>query len=402
VTVPISISLDRLVPAASGRLVETFRSAVPEVAPAAALVVRQGGEAVFEVAAGSTSVSREDTPVGGETRFDLASLTKLFTATAFLGLASEGRVRLDDPVSVVIPEVAEGGPRRMDGGQEPLTRRLLPTPPDRLGRRADPATMTFRRLLTHSSGLAPWRAIFRVTGPIPPPEGPGAEDRARRMVAGLRTVCRSPFVAEPGAEVRYSDLGFMLLGEAVARLAGGPLDVAVHEGVCVPLGLGTVTYLPRRAGLDLERVAPTSVDDDWRMRRLWGEVEDENAAGLGGVAGHAGLFGTAWDVARFGQAWLDGDDRLGIDPDLAAEAVCEQTPGLGEARGHGWQVQPTDHLAPFGPRAYGHTGFTGTSLAIDPDRQLVVALLTNRVHAGRTHPGIDGLRLAVHEVVARP
>jgi CubicO group peptidase (beta-lactamase class C family) len=158
-----------------------------------------------------------------------------------------------------------------------------------------------------------------------------------------------------------------------------------------------MTFLPLRAGCTRSSIAPTSVDDDYRGRRLWGEVEDENAAGMGGVSGHAGLFATVDDVARLGQAWLSGDPRLGIDPALANEAVRDQTPGLGEARGLGWQVQPTDHLAPLGQRAYGHTGFTGTSLAIDPDRGLVVTLLTNRVYAGRTHPGIEELRHAVHE-----
>jgi len=394
----------------SSRLTRILRDAVPEVAPAAVVCVLHGGETVFEVGLGRISMAEEPgagrpatrdvSTVTRDTLFDLASLTKLFTTSAFLRLASLGRVDLDDRVATVIPEFAADGPRGMDGGQEPLSRRMLPTPPHHRDRRVDPVTVTFRHLVTHTSGLAPWRAIFRVTGDVPPPGGVDRDERQRRWTRGLEVVCDSLFVAEPGSEVLYSDLGFMLLGEAVSRLSGRPLADAVQERVLEPLELDSVTYLPLQAGRDRTSVAPTSLDDDWRHRRLWGEVEDENAAGLGGIAGHAGLFGTAGDVARFGQAWLSADPRLGIGPGLIAEATRDETPELGEARGLGWQVQPTDHLMPLGRRAYGHTGFTGTSLAVDSDRELVVALLTNRVHAGRTHPGIDELRVAVHEAAA--
>ncbi len=144
---------------------------------------------------------------------------------------------------------------------------------------------------------------------------------------------------------------------------------------------------------------PTSYDHDWRRRRCWGEVEDENAASLAGVAGHAGLFANADDVARLGVAWLRHDPRLRLGS-LWAGATTDQTPGLGAAWGLGWRVQPTDFLAPFGDAAYGHTGFTGTSLAVDPARDLVIALLTNRVYAGRTHEGIAALRLRVHSIIA--
>jgi CubicO group peptidase (beta-lactamase class C family) len=370
------------------------------VAPAVVITVLEDGREVFEMAVGDIAEEGDGVPVTTGTLFDLASLTKLFTTSVFLQLASERRVDIDAAVVSVIPELGTGGPRGLDGGEEPLSRRLLPTPPERLDETVDPGAVTFRQLLTHTSGLAPWRAVFRETGPLPPPDGPDASDRRRRWAAGLAHVCRSSFVARPGSEVRYSDLGFMLLGEAVARLAGATLEDALHARVLAPLGLASATWLPIQRGRPRAAIAPTSVDDDWRHRRLWGEVEDENAAGLGGVSGHAGLFATAGDVARLGQAWLTADPRLGIEPTLAGDATRDQTPGLGEARGLGWQVQPTDHLAPFGPRAYGHTGFTGTSLAVDPDRALIVALLTDRVYAGRTHPGVEELRIAVHETVA--
>lgn len=125
----------------------------------------------------------------------------------------------------------------------------------------------------------------------------------------------------------------------------------------------------------------------------------ENEGGLGGVAGHAGLFATAHDVARFGVAWLRQDPRLRLQG-LMKPAVTNQASDLEAARGFGWQVQPTDHLAPFSDQAYGHTGFTGTSLVVDPARDLVVVLLTNRVYHGRDPEGIERLRLDVHELFA--
>jgi CubicO group peptidase (beta-lactamase class C family) len=396
------MATDHLAPGASARLAHLLRAAVPTVAPALVVTIIEGDREVFEMAVGEIATEGEAIPVTPDTLFDLASLTKLFTATAFLRLASERLVDLDTPVVLVIPELGAGGPRGLDGGEEPLSRRRLPTPPDRLGRTIDPGVVTFRQLLTHTSGLAPWRAIFRSTGPVPPPEGPDAAHRRQRWAAGLDHVCRSPFVAPPGWEVRYSDLGFMLLGEAVSRLSRSPLEDAIDARVLVPLGSASVTWLPIQDGRPRSAIAPTSFDDDWRHRRLWGEVEDENAAGLGGISGHAGLFATAGDVARLGQAWLAGDPRLGIDAALASEATRDQTPGLGEARGLGWLVQPGEHLEHLGPRAYGHTGFTGTSLSVDPDRDLVVALLTDRVYAGRTHPGIEELRVAVNEAVTAP
>ncbi|MEA2027204.1 MAG: serine hydrolase domain-containing protein, partial [Chloroflexota bacterium] len=295
-----------------------------------------------------------------------------------LRLANDFKVDLDDPIVSVIPEFG-GGPRSVDGGQEPLSRQMLPTPTDRVGWTVDPATVTFRQLLTHTSGMAPWRAVF--------------------LGSGLDAVYHYPFVARPGEEFHYSDLGFMLLGEAVSRINGAPLDLAMQTLIRDRLGLDSLTYTPLRAGRQREHIAPTSFDDDWRGRRCWGEVEDENAAVLGGVAGHAGLFATAQDVARFGVAWLRRDPRLRLDR-MQQTAVTNLTPEMDAARGLGWQVQPTDHLEPFGPTAYGHTGFTGTSIAIDPGRDLVVVLLTNRVYAGRTHEGIDELRTELHRVVA--
>jgi CubicO group peptidase (beta-lactamase class C family) len=230
---------------------------------------------------------------------------------------------------------------------------------------------------------------------------------AERHAAGLRAVVGYPFVDRVGRSFHYSDLGFMLLGESVRRLSGRSLDAVVQTGVAEPLGLADLVYRPMDAGIDRDRIVPTSEDALWRHRRCWGEVEDENCAGMGGIAGHAGLFATTDDVARLGQAWLVGARGLGIDARVAAEATTDQTSGLDVTRGLGWQLRgdrPGDEdgaqLAPLGPGAFGHSGFTGTSLVIDPDRELVVVLLTNRVHASRTHEGIERLREDVTSVLA--
>jgi len=382
-------------------IVET---AVPSVAPAVALAVWHEGEPVVEIQAGSLNPDHPDLGLPTDARFDLASLTKLFTTTAFLGFVEDGAVGLDDAVVSLIPEFAADGPRGVDGGQEPLSRALLATPPDRLGWRVDAATVTFRQLVTHTSGLAPWRSIFRETGAVPPPpeQDDGSADTRRRR-AGLAALFGYAFVARPGTEFHYSDLGYITLGEAVARLGKANLGEVLRDRVTTPLGFDSVAYVPARAGVSIERIVPTSFDDDWRMRRCWGEVEDENAAGLGGVAGHAGLFATARDVAGFGEAWRSGAAGLGLGPTLLHGAISNQTAALGAARGLGWQVAGArdELLALLGDAAFGHTGFTGTSLVVDPSRRLVIALLTNRVYAGRGHPGIEGLRSRVHAAAAR-
>ncbi|MFV2064277.1 MAG: serine hydrolase domain-containing protein [Chloroflexota bacterium] len=402
-TFPLHVSVDRLSSTDSQHIGQIIQQAVPSVAPALALCVWQDGQPVFDIHGGWIDPAAPGRPVHGEAMFDLASVSKLFTATAFLGLVSEGSVALDDAVVSVLPEFGEGGARRVDGGQEPLSRRLLPVPADRRDWTVDPSVVTFRQLLSHTSGMAPWRSIFRDTGaPPPPPARTDAQSSEARRQAGIDAVLASPFVAKPGAEVLYSDLGFMALGESVARLSGAPLDEVIRRHISGPLELDSLGYLPIRSGLALERIVPTSFDDDWRKRRCRGEVEDENAAGLGGIAGHAGLFASARDVARFGQAWLTRDARLGLDIDLFVEACTDQTPSMAAARGLGWQVQGegADYLAPFGPQSIGHSGFTGTSLVLDPSRDLVITLLTNRVFAGRSHDGIETLRVEIHEALA--
>jgi CubicO group peptidase (beta-lactamase class C family) len=197
----------------------------------------------------------------------------------------------------------------------------------------------------------------------------------------------------------------MLLGEAVVRLNGtGDLATAVRSQITQPLDLATPQFNPVREGdIDPISVIPTEDDPTWRKRRCWGEVHDENACGVGGVAGHAGLFAAAADIARFGQAWLARDQRLQIAPSLMDEAVREQRHN-GFRFGLGWMLRAYEDSSAgdfFNPQSYGHTGFTGTSLWIEPEKRLVVACLTNRVYPGRWKEGIHPFRRAVHDFFAR-
>ncbi len=332
--------------------------------------------------------------------FDLASLTKLFTVTAFLSLVSQEKIGLDDPIVRIIPEFGAASPKPIDGGQDPHTRAALPIADGLHGKIIDPEQVTFRHLLTHTAGLAPWRAVYRAAGP--PPVAPGQVDpisRQDRWTKVLIAICNAPFVGVPGDKVRYSDLGLMLLGEAVARLYGADLKIAIQERITQPLQLDNITFLPAQ----LKQTVPTEADTTWRQRRCWGEVHDENACGAGGVAGHAGLFGSAQDIAGFGQAWLRSDARLDISPHLMSNATQEQAETDGMRRGLGWMLKSHKDSAAgqlLSPKTYGHTGFTGTSLYIDPTRELVIALLTNRIYMGRHVTGIHAFRQAVHDWIA--
>jgi CubicO group peptidase (beta-lactamase class C family) len=369
--------------------------------PACAIAVIKDGDWILDAVWGHV----EEYPITEDTLFDLASVTKLFTITAFLSLVSAGKIGLHDPLVRVIPEFGTVSPRGMDGGQDPHSKVHLPTPEQLVNQTVDPAAVTFWHLLTHTSGLPAWRDVYNAAGPAPtPPDQPDPIPRAERWAKGLAALCSYPFVGQPGEKVVYSDVGLMLLGEATARLADTPLETFIQARVLDPLQLKNARFNPirdwhfARAG-----IAPTENDATWRYRRAWGEVHDENACGVGGIAGHAGLFANARDVARFGEAWLyEAEAQFGIDPELAADAQREQAETDGARRGLGFALKAHHDAAAgdkFSARTFGHTGFTGTSLWIDPERELVVACLTNRVYPGREKEGIHPFRRALHDLL---
>jgi CubicO group peptidase (beta-lactamase class C family) len=330
---------------------------IGEICGGAVLHVRHDGETIYDAAFGQRLPHGD--AVTTDCLFDLASLTKLFAATALLRLFDQRRLSLDDSVAGLFPEFAGADERR--------------------------AAVTFRMLLTHTSGL-PAHVNFR--------DELGAQ-------AVFARVCVTPLQAAPGSAVVYSDLGFMLVGEAVARIAGAPLAAAMRSLVCDPLGSGAA-YRPSRSTID--RIVCTE-RDEWRNRLLRGEVHDENCWAMGGVAGHAGLFGTAADVAVLAEMYRNGGatarQRVLLRP-TAAEAIREQAVGVDERRGLGWALRASDRHS-CGSRlsadSFGHTGYTGTSVWVDPQRTLTVVLLTNRVLYSRDPEPIRSLRAAVHDAV---
>jgi CubicO group peptidase (beta-lactamase class C family) len=385
---------------------QVIQADLGRVFPAASLVVVQDGAVRLNRAWSAYPPGEPVIQGGTAARYDLASLTKLFTVTALLRLLHTHALTFQTPLVELIPEFGASGPRPIDGGMDPHRKQPLPVPDALRGLTVDPRRVTLWHLLTHTSGLAPWRDVYAAAGPVPaPPDQPEPVGRAQRWDAALKMLCAAPFVGEPdGATVRYSDLGLLLLGEVVRRLAGQELDAAIQAQTLAPLGLDTVTFNPVRAGVDRMQIHPTEYDDQWRQRRVWGEVHDENACGVGGVAGHAGLFAAARDVAALGQAWLEHDARLGIPAATLALAVQEHAETNDNRRGLGWQLKARVG-ASAGDRlsvdTFGHTGFTGNSLWIDPQRRLVIATLTNAVYHGRAFTGFYEFRRAVHDTIAR-
>jgi CubicO group peptidase (beta-lactamase class C family) len=337
--------------------VKVVRRAIGEICGGAVLHVRRNGDLIYEGAFGELLPHGDAITI--DSLFDLASITKLFTATAVLALFDQRRLSLDDPIVNRVPEFAGADERR--------------------------ARVTIRQLLTHASGL-PAHVNFRDE------LGAGAV---------ISRVCSTPLQAAPDTSVIYSDLGFMLLGETVARVSGQTLDAAVRALVCEPLGL-QAGFRPPRA--ELSRIVCTE-KDDWRRRLLVGEVHDENCWAMGGVAGHAGLFGTVEDVARLAEMYRNAgatETTRVLSRPTAQEATREQAVGIDERRGLGWALKASDHHS-CGTRlsasSFGHTGYTGTSVWVDPERELTIVLLTNRVLFSCEPEPIRSLRAAVHDAV---
>jgi beta-N-acetylhexosaminidase len=299
--------------------------------------------------------------------YDVASLTKpIVTATAVMLLTQQGRIDLNRPVENYLPEFAAASK----------------SDPDPAWR----ARVTLKMLLLHDSGLPDHREFFK---------------DAKGHDAILARVLAEPLIHEPGTQVVYSDLGFILLGEIIERLTGEPLDVYARREIFQPLGMDQSQFNPPRKLR--EDIAPTEMDSTFRKRLIWGEVHDENAWAMGGVSGHAGLFSTADDISAFAQMILNGGiyghERI-LNRSTIQEFTAHQTIA-GSARTLGWDVpeEPSSSGRYFSARSFGHTGFTGTSLWIDPDRKLFVVLLTNRVNPTRANEKIRQVRPALHDAI---
>ncbi len=363
-----------------------LQSAVDDgVFPGAQLAVRLHGELQCVVVAGRLSSEPPGLPVHTTTIYDLASLTKpVATATSVLLLIQRAKVVLEDPVQEILAEL-EGTPI----GQA-----------------------TVRDLLTHRSGLPGWRPFYEwLDGRGVEPEPSGANQSAMQQV--MRMIRDEPLMYVRGERSIYSDLGFMLLGFLVERLSGMTLDLWCEEAIVRPLGAAPIMFCPAagrgqldvaRPIVDVLRIAPTE-QDEWRNRLLCGEVHDENAAAMGGVAGHAGLFGTAESVLAVSGAWLRGyHGRESIlEGELVRQFTTRQESRARSSWALGWDTPsaPSSSGSRFSERSFGHLGYTGTSLWIDPSCELEVVLLSNRVHPSRRNEKIKAFRPYIHDLVFR-
>lgn len=353
---------------------ELIRKAVADRAfPAAAIEVGRAAGALWRHATGTLTYDAGAPAAREDTIFDLASLTKVIaTTTLVMRAVDDGRLHLDAPISRHFREW-RGGDREQ---------------------------VTLRDLLSHSAGLTAYLPFFR--------------DHAGRLEYE-RSICTLPLEYVPGTRSLYSDLGFMLIGfliEDVWRPSGpfrgarGAWDPSAAFGaqfrrLATYLTSEPLAFSPPREWRT--RTAPTE-NDSWRGRLLVGEVHDENAWALGGAAGHAGLFGTAAAVGTFARAVLGtiGGKAILAKIETMREFIARRDiPDSSRALGWDTMVPTSSCGRLFSPTSIGHTGFTGTSLWIDWERDLYIVLLTNRVHPTRDNDAIKAVRPAVHEAVVR-
>jgi CubicO group peptidase (beta-lactamase class C family) len=326
--------------------------------PACSLAVTFRGELVAHKALGRFTYDPASPEVSTASLFDVASLTKVVATTAMAMILYErGLLDLEAPVTAIVPEFAGGDPRRRE--------------------------ITLRMLLAHSSGLPAYEKLFL-----------RAQTRADLLQAALST----PLAAAPGARAEYSDIGFIILGFVLERLADESLDAFCQREIFGPLGMTHTTFNPTRALKD--SIPPTAGDLAFRHRIIQGEVQDENASILGGVAPHAGLFSTAEDLAIFAHALLNGGHPILRSSTVELFSRRESAPE-GTSRALGWDTPSARSQSGryFSPRSFGHLGYTGTSLWIDPERQLSIALLTNRTWPDCQNQAIKQVRPAFHDAV---
>ncbi|MGH9334461.1 MAG: serine hydrolase, partial [Vicinamibacteria bacterium] len=338
-----------------------------ETAPGAVFLVARRGKVVLEKAVGRLSYDEKAARATVDSLYDIASLTKVVVTTTLAMIFHErGLLDLEGPVSSYLPEFRGGGKERV----------------------------LVEDLLAHSGGLLWWTELYKKFEGKPPAE-------AKRGY--LAAIVETPLDYPPRSKMVYSDLGIMLLGEILERITGRDFEALARDEVLLPLGMNETMFRPG-ASL-LSRIAPTE-RDGWRGRVVHGEVHDENAYGLGGVAPHAGLFSTVRSLGRFAQMMLNGGAYGGrrlLNPGTIALFTrrAELVPGSSRALGWDTPSDPSSAGAYFSASAYGHTGFTGTSLWIDPERELFAILLTNRVHPTRENPKMLELRPAFHDAVQK-
>ena len=326
--------------------------------PGAAVSVLHRGKLVALKGLGRFTYEPGSPAVQADTIFDLASVSKVVGTTPMAMLLYErGQLDLEAPVSSLLPEFAGDDPRREE--------------------------VTVRMLLAHSSGLPAYERLF---------------ESARTREELIHAALTMPLTADPGTRAEYSDIGFIILGELLSRLADESLDRFCQREVFGPLGMAHTCYCPPPAWRS--QIPPTVDDRTFRRRVVQGEVHDENASVMGGVAGHAGVFAPAADLALFAHAMLNGG-RPVLRPETVALFTRRQLSPPGTSRALGWDTpsQPSQSGGHLSQTAFGHLGYTGTSLWIDPELQLAITLLTNRTWPDHSNQAIKQVRPAFYDAI---
>jgi CubicO group peptidase (beta-lactamase class C family) len=329
--------------------------------PAASIAVTHKGRLIALKALGRFTYQPDSLAVAPATLFDLASVTKVVATTPMAMLLYErGLLDLDAPLAAIVPEFIS------DAGKDPRRREV-----------------TLRMLLAHSSGLPAYEKLFL---------------KAHTRDQFLERAFNTPLAAPPGTRAEYSDIGFIILGIALEHIADESLGCFCQREVFAPLGMTSTTFNPP---IEIRGDIPPTVDDrTFRRRIIQGEVQDENASVLGGVAAHAGLFSTAADLARFAYAMLNAGRPI-LRPETVALFTRRESAPTGTSRALGWDTPsvPSQSGKHFSQQSYGHLGYTGTSLWIDPVRQLSITLLTNRTWPDCSNQAIKQVRPRFHDAV---
>ena len=326
--------------------------------PGATSAVTYHGKLVALKALGQFTYDPESTAVIPASIFDIASVSKVVATTSMaMLLYQRGLLDLDMPVTAIVPEFIADDSRRRE--------------------------VTLRMLLAHSSGLPAYEKLFQ---------------RCRTRDELLSQAFTTPLISEPGVKAEYSDIGFIILGTALERLVEESLDRFAQREVFGPLGMSETAFNPPASWRD--SIVPTVDDQSFRHRIIQGEVQDENAGILGGVAGHAGVFSTVEDLATFANVMLTGGAPI-LRPETIVVFTRRESTPKNTSRALGWDTPsaPSQSGRYLSDHAFGHLGYTGTSIWIDPERQLSIILLTNRIWPDCSNQSIRQVRPQFHDAV---
>lgn len=356
---PTDLGLDKILVEKAYAALET--SVSEKKVPGAVAVIGRNGYALKPGAFGNAVLEPEVIPMIPETVFDLASLTKMIvTNTSIMILAEQGKIDLDDPVSRYLPEFKVKGKERI----------------------------TIRQLLTHTSGFPAFKRYYASIK--------GREDY-------YKTISEEELIEEPGTKRTYSDIGYKTLGFIVEKVSGKDLQAFSREHIFLPLGMKQTRFNPPASWK--KKCAATEIWPLYEKRLAWGEVHDENANAMGGIAGHAGLFSTASDLAIFCQMLVNGGKYGSIrilNPETVREFYTPQLdPRISKQQGMGWILagQEVGNTGGLGNGSFGHTGFTGTSIWIHPQYNTFAILLTNAIHPNRDNADRASARKPFHQTV---